>query len=207
MFTSQESLRQECQRQTPSLHQFPVFCLNVWLVDEQENRRDWQWASQQVDRPESNLWMLSLRFRAEGPSAIIRWFIDGDDENTQTLNCSWLTLRPFLFFIFYDLASSRVTAMRVMCLSVHISHYGTPRCENPWYTYCRASSGVSRCACCRAPPASCTSSCAAFELEVLTLQLHEFRTNSCSYVSPSVHFYLSWVHWVRGQTTTHCIDI
>lgn len=100
VFTSQESLRQECQRQTPSLHQFPVFCLNVWLVDEQENRRDWQWASQQVDRPESNLWMLSLRFRAEGPSAILRCFIDRDDENTQTLNCSWLTLRPFFFFFF-----------------------------------------------------------------------------------------------------------
>lgn len=140
VFTSQESLRQECQRQTPSLHQFPVFCSNLWLVDEQENRRDWQWASQQVDRPESNLWMLSLRFRAEGPSAIIRRSIDGDDENTRLLTAAgWLFV--YFLFHFYDLASSRVAALRVMCLSVHISHYGAPRCENPWYTYCRASSG------------------------------------------------------------------
>lgn len=106
VFTSQESLRQECQRQTPSLHQFPVFCLNLWLVDEQENRRDWQWASQQVDRPESNLWMLSLRFRAEGPSAIIRWFIDGDDENTRLLTDS-SSIFYFIFMIWLHRESRR----------------------------------------------------------------------------------------------------
>lgn len=203
MFTSQESLRQECQRLTPSLHQFPVFCLNLWLVDEQENRRDWQWASQQVGRPESNLWMLSLRFRAEGPSAIIRWFIDGDDENTRLLTAAgWLFVYFFILFLWFGFIAGRGDESDAF-VSAHFTHYGTPRC----HTYCCASSGVSRCACCRAPPASSTSSCADFELEVLTLQLHEFRTNSCSYVSPSIHFYLSRVHWVRGQTTTHCIDI
>lgn len=108
VFTSQESLRQECQRQTPSLHQFPVFCSNLWLVDEQENRRDWQWASQQVDRPESNLWKLSLRSRAEGPSAIIRRFIDGDDENTRLLTAAgWLFVYFFILFLWFGFIASR----------------------------------------------------------------------------------------------------
>lgn len=168
--------RQECQRQTHSLHWLPVFCLNLSLVDEPpENRRGNEPVSKWIDQKQTVGCCLSGSGLTSPQPLLDGQLTEKMKTHGLLTAAGWLHLT-----LFYDLASSRLPLIRGMCIFHSFACCVARTCRTNTAV---SPQGVSQDACCRALPACSTSSCAAF---------------GCVYAI-YVHLCTSLVHWVGGQ--------